>query len=48
MQRTKEDVYALIQKGERLHAECKEAFGALPDALNFNHQQPKHKEVCQT
>lgn len=33
MQRTKEDIVALIQKGERLHAECKEAFGALPDAL---------------
>ena len=35
MQRTKEDIVALIQRGERFHAECKEAFGALPDALNF-------------
>lgn len=29
----KADVYALIQKGERLHVECKEAFSVLPDTL---------------
>lgn len=33
MHLTKDDVYALIKKGERLHVECKEAFSVLPDTL---------------
>lgn len=33
MQRTKQDIYALIKKGETFHLECKKAQGGLPSSL---------------
>ena len=33
MQRTKQDIYALIKKGETFHLECKKAQGGLPGSL---------------
>ena len=33
MQRTQQDIYALIEKGETFHLECKKAQGGLPGSL---------------
>ena len=33
MQRTKKEIYALIQRGETFHLECKKAQGGLPSSL---------------
>ena len=33
MKQTKEDIFALIQKGETFHLECKKAQGGLPSSL---------------
>ena len=33
MQRTKQDIFALIKKDETFHLECKKAQGGLPSSL---------------